>query len=359
MKLTYKGAAAAFLACLMAGTVTASAVDYTKVASAADMTTVEEVGVEGMVPVTAADVADGTYEVEVESSSSMFKITKAVLTVENGEMTVDLTLSGTSYLVLYPGTGTEAAADTEDHYIGYTEDADGAYTYTIPVPALDQPFPCAAFSAKKEQWYDRSLLVRADSLPSEAVLVELPDYEALEKAAREARIEAMKGEGEETLPIPSILDLADGEYAINVFMEGGSGKASVASPATLNVKDGVGAVRLEWSSPNYDYMLVDGVRYEPVNTEGNSVFEVPVTVLCEPLTMIADTTAMSTPHEIEYTFTFTPVPEEDQDSAASSSAAEETGGATAANTAGAAIVIASAVVLGVLYVWLGRKERHG
>ena len=75
--------------------------------------------------------------------------------------------------------------------------------------------------------------------------------------------------------------------------------------------------------------------------------------------MIADTTAMSTPHEIAYTFTFTPVPEEDQDSAASSSAAEETGGATAANTAGAAIVIASAVVLGVLYVWLGRKERHG
>ena len=59
-----------------------------------------------------------------------------------------------------------------------------------------------------------------------------------------------------------------------------------------------------WSSPNYDYMLVNSEKYLPVNTEGNSVFEVPVEALDVPLTMIGDTVAMSTPHEVEYTVTF-------------------------------------------------------
>ena len=299
--------AAVLLACLLAGTVTASAVDYSKVASASDMTTVEQVGVEGMKPILPEDVVDGVYEVEVESSSSMFKITKAILTVADGAMTAELTLSGTSYLVLYPGTGAEAAADTEDAYIGYTEDADGAYTYSVPVSALDQAFPCAAFSRNKEQWYDRSLLVRADSLPEEAVLAELPDYEALEKAARDARIEAMKGESSDetdaAVPAEGGILLPDGTYNAGVILTGGSGKASL-SVVRLTVKDRRAVAQIEWSSPHYDYMLVDGIRYDPINTEGNSAFEVPVAALDQPLTMVADTTAMSVPHEIEYTLTF-------------------------------------------------------
>ena len=61
---------------------------------------------------------------------------------------------------------------------------------------------------------------------------------------------------------------------------------------------------ITWSSPNYDYMIVDGEKYLPVNTEGNSVFEIPVAALDTALAVTADTTAMSTPHEIEYTLTF-------------------------------------------------------
>ena len=61
---------------------------------------------------------------------------------------------------------------------------------------------------------------------------------------------------------------------------------------------------LKWSSPHYDYMIVDGERYEPVNTDGNSVFEIPVPYFDKPVNVIADTTAMSEPHEIEYTLTF-------------------------------------------------------
>ena len=51
-------------------------------------------------------------------------------------------------------------------------------------------------------------------------------------------------------------------------------------------------------------MLVDGEKYLPVNTEGNSVFEIPFSDLSSPVNVIADTVAMSKPHEIEYTLTF-------------------------------------------------------
>ena len=48
----------------------------------------------------------------------------------------------------------------------------------------------------------------------------------------------------------------------------------------------------------------DGEKYLPVNTEGNSQFEIPVKYFDKPMDVIADTTAMSEPHEIEYTLTF-------------------------------------------------------
>jgi hypothetical protein len=51
-------------------------------------------------------------------------------------------------------------------------------------------------------------------------------------------------------------------------------------------------------------MLVDGEKYLPISTENGSVFEIPVAALDEPITVIGDTVAMSTPHEIEYTLTF-------------------------------------------------------
>lgn len=102
----------------------------------------------------------------------------------------------------------------------------------------------------------------------------------------------------------SQLTLEDGEYEIAVSIEGGSGRASVASPALLSVKDKQAVVRIEWSSPNYDYMIVRDEKYMPVNQDGNSVFEIPVEGLDEPLQVVADTTAMSKPHEIEYTLSF-------------------------------------------------------
>lgn len=99
-------------------------------------------------------------------------------------------------------------------------------------------------------------------------------------------------------------EFQDGTYQMEVELSGGSGRASVATPAKVEIKDGKAVATLEWSSPNYDYMLVDGKKYLPVNTEGNSVFQIPVEAFEQDIAVIADTVAMSTPHEIEYTLNF-------------------------------------------------------
>ena len=320
-------------------TVSVLGVSYDKVASSADMTTVEEVGFDGLIPVYAEDIENGTYKVNVESSSSMFRIQSAELNVSDSSMTVALTLGSTSYLKLFAGTAEQAAASTEDQYIGYTESGDGV-VFEVPVEALDQPFSCAAFSAKKEMWYDRSLLIRADSLPPEAVHVAIADYEQLKKDARDRQIEAQKSQSQ-LADLAVETDLEDGEYEVPATLEGGSGKASVASPATLIVKDGKAFARIQWSSSHYDYMLVDGIKILPeekASPEDNSVFVIPVTSLSGPMKVIGDTTAMSTPHEVEYTLDF------------------EMPGEGSGHSA-IWIVLGAVVILGALLVWLIKRKK--
>lgn len=100
-------------------------------------------------------------------------------------------------------------------------------------------------------------------------------------------------------------NLEDGSYEVELTMEGGSGKATVEKDTTMTVENGEPTVEVTWSSPNYDYMIVADETYYPVNTEGNSVFEIPVLAVNEPYTVVGDTVAMSKPHEIEYQFTVT------------------------------------------------------
>ncbi len=292
-------------------------ISYDQVASEEEQVKAQEVGVEGMFPVYGTDVKDGVYEVRVESSSSMFRVESASLTVHDGEMKAVLTMGGTGYLRLYMGTGVEAAKSDVSEYIEYQENSEGRHTYEIPVEALDIPIDCAAFSRNREKWYDRQILFEAESLPEEAVLVELPDYEALKQEAKERRIEALRAEketSEETnepggktesmVKGPALIEMEDGEYAIEVELSGGSGRSTISSPAGLIVRDGLAWARVQWSSSNYDYMIVGNEKYFPVNEEGYSTFEIPILMFNEPVQVIADTTAMSTPHEVEYALTF-------------------------------------------------------
>lgn len=115
---------------------------------------------------------------------------------------------------------------------------------------------------------------------------------------------SVRGAGETEDPEAAFIEIEDGEYAIEVELQGGTGRTTVTSPASLKVLDGRAYAQIEWSSPNYDYMLVGGKKYLPLYEEGNSAFEIPITVFDEPMEVIADTTAMSTPHEIAYQLTF-------------------------------------------------------
>ena len=249
------------------------------VASADEMAGVEDVVEEGMTPIDGSQVKDGVYDITVDSSSSMFQIVSCELTVENGSMTAQMTMGGTGYLYVYMGTGEQAANADESEYIPFVEDAAGAHTYTVPVEALDAGVPCAAFSKNKEKWYDRTLVFRADSLPTDAFA------EGIVTTAED-------------------LALADGDYQVDVTLEGGSGRASVESPAQMTVENGKVTATIVWSSSNYDYMKVDGVRYDAVIENDRSVFTIPVTCFDWKMAVVADTIAMSQPHEIDYALRF-------------------------------------------------------
>lgn len=249
------------------------------IADSSQMTAVVELGEEGMIPVSAESLLDGDYPVEVESSSSMFRIEEAVLHVHDGRMEATMTMGGKGYLYVFPGSAEEAASAEEEALIPFVEDENGTHCFTIPVSVLDEGIPCAAFSKNKELWYERTLLFRADSLPKEAF-------------------------AEGFFTTAKSLGLEDGDYEAAVTLSGGSGRASVDSPALLSIRDGSCEAVIVWSSSNYDYMKVDGEKYLPLDSEGNSRFRIPVAHFDRPITVIADTVAMSEPHEITYRLQF-------------------------------------------------------
>lgn len=100
-------------------------------------------------------------------------------------------------------------------------------------------------------------------------------------------------------------EIPDGSYWIRVSMTGGSGRASISSPTGFYVKDGQATADIHWSSASYDYMKLDGVRYDAfTDATGHSAMTIPVSTLDTAIPVLADTTAMSKPYEIEYQLSF-------------------------------------------------------
>ena len=131
--------------------------------------TAETVPEETEPPVIYADeIADGTYEIDVDSSASMFRVVKCVLTVEDGTMTAAMTMSGQGYGYVYMGTREEADQDTEENFIPFALDENGGKVFTVPVEALNMELDCAAWSIRKEKWYDRTLVFESERIPAEA-----------------------------------------------------------------------------------------------------------------------------------------------------------------------------------------------
>ena len=278
-------AVSALLAASLAGC-GSSASSVASSASSEAVSSVAESAVSGAASESAAassarTLEDGTYTAEFDTDSSMFHVNEAsdgkgTLTVEDGQMTLHISLQSKKIVNLYVGM----AADAPDHEADWLQPTTDTVTYSdgtseevygfdVPVEALDTDFQLAILGTKGK-WYDHTVSVR--------------------------NVEAQAAEAVETP--------ADGSYTCEVTLEGGSGRATVDSPAALTVADGKMTATIVWSSPNYDYMIVDGEKYLPTNTEGNSTFEIPVSALGVPLSVVADTVAMSTPHEIEYALTF-------------------------------------------------------
>lgn len=214
---------------------------------------------------------DGEYTADFQTDSSMFRVNEAcngkgALTVKDGVQILHVSLRSQGIVNLYPGTAEQAqqpgavwlehTVDTVTYSDGLSEEVFG---FDIPVPSVGEEFDLALIGTKGV-WYDHKVSVRN--------------------------------------PVPQA-----GSYTCEVELSGGSGRASVASPAEL-VSDGETlTATMVWSSPNYEYMIVDGTQYDPVQTEGNSTFRIPVT-LDEDLPVSASTVAMGTPHLVEYTLHF-------------------------------------------------------
>ena len=272
--------AASLAGCGSSASSVASSASSEAVSSVAE-SAVSEAASESAAASSALALEDGTYTAEFDTDSSMFHVNEArdgkgTLTVEDGQMTLHISLQSKKIVNLYVGM----AADAPDHEADWLQPTTDTVTYSdgtseevygfdVPVEALDTDFQLAILGTKGK-WYDHTVSVR--------------------------NVEAQAAEAVETP--------ADGSYTCEVTLEGGSGRATVDSPAALTVADGKMTATIVWSSPNYDYMIVDGEKYLPTNTEGNSTFEIPVSALGTPLSVVADTVAMSTPHEIEYTLTF-------------------------------------------------------
>lgn len=254
---------------------------------------VRKVNCADMIEESQNSLKDGVYTADFDTDSNMFHVNetndgKGTLTVKDGEMTIHVSLVSKSIVNLFAGTaedaqkeGAEVLEPTEDEVTysdGYKETV---YGFDISVPALDEEFDVALLG-KKGKWYDHKVSV-SNPQPAE-------DNEETVSSAQGKTAEDLK--------------LEDGDYTVEVALEGGSGKATVESPAEMKISDGKAVATITWSSPNYDYMIVDGEKYEMVNTEGNSVFEIPVAAFDTALEVKADTVAMSEPHEIDYTLQF-------------------------------------------------------
>ena len=274
--------------------------------------------------------ASGIYNITVNSSSSMFRVIDCVLTSKNGKMTAVLTLSGTGYDYLCLGTKEEAAAADSSTWVPYVADANGKYTYEIPVEALDNGIAVAAFSHKNQIWYDRILTFQSSTLNKIGDVQDDPQPDTApdttitatpaptakpnkkptatptptatpkpdKKPEEESKYESDLSGG--TTSVNSSTTLADGTYTPDSFSwSGGSGKVSITCNK-VTVTNGQAYATIVFSSEYYGYVKANGNKYYGACGGGTSTFTIPV-ALNQNNTIIGMTTRMSQAHEITYT----------------------------------------------------------
>ena len=257
-------------------------------------------------------VADGVYNVPAQTGADMFKVVRAILTAKDGKYSLTLTLSGTGYDYLYAGASAQADAADKRTWSPFQTDAEGKYTYTVPVSELDAPLSIAAHSKKNDKWYDRTVTFLSDSLvkigdvdtPDVPPTPTKPDVPVTpvdpEKPDDESRNEIDTSGS--TTAVNNSTHLKDGVYAPDNFsFSGGSGRARIVC-TKVTVKNGKAYATIQFVSASgsptaYAYVKASGSIYY---SAGNSVFTIPVE-LNKNNRILGMTTKMSAAHEIEYT----------------------------------------------------------
>lgn len=267
--------------------------------------------------------ADGVYTTTISTGAEMFRVVATILTVKNGKMSAEITLSGIGYDYLYMGTAAEAAGnesqwigckDEQKSYIENGEEKTGR-SYIIPISTLDTPLAMASHSVKRDRWYDRSITVSSkdlkkissDEAGSNQGVNTNPtpasDPTATKDSTKDTTpAEESKSESDtsgSTSQVNSKTKLKDGVYTPDKFTwSGGTGKVSITCDK-VTIKNGQALATIAFSSSAYQYVKANGKKYFPTHTGGKSIFVIPVE-LNKNNKIIGMTTKMSTAHEIEY-----------------------------------------------------------
>ena len=272
-------------------------------------------------------VANGIYSIDVDSSSSMFRIVDCQMTIKNGKMTAVLTLSGTGYGYLYAGTAAQAAAADSSSWVPFKVNADGKYTYEIPVEALDKGIAVAAYSIKNKKWYDRELTFKSETMKKIGDVEDgsdTPDptptpgtddskkddnkQDDLNQGTEKPSGNDGKADNESkyesdtsglTSRVDSSTGLKDGVYTPDRFTwSGGTGKVKI-SCNKVTIKNGQAYATLVFSSNHYQYVKANGNTYYTTKSGSTATVTIPI-ALNKNNTILGMTDKMSAAHEIQY-----------------------------------------------------------
>lgn len=267
--------------------------------------------------------ADGVYTTTAETGTTMFRVVEIILTVKNGKMSAEITLSGTGYDYLYMGTAAEAAGnesqwigckDEQKSYIENGEEKTGR-SYIIPISTLDTPLAMASHSVKRDRWYDRSITVSSNnlkkissgeagngeggSLNPTPTVVETATKDSVKDTTPAEESKSESDTSGSTSQVNSKTKLKDGVYTPDKFTwSGGTGKVNITCDK-VTIKNGQALATIAFSSSAYQYVKANGKKYFPTHTGGKSIFVIPVE-LNKNNKIIGMTTKMSIAHEIEY-----------------------------------------------------------
>lgn len=213
-------------------------------------------------PMMGWQLKDGNYGGSVKGTKAFSGCDDCDITVSSGSVQVRFDIGDPAITQIYQGDAASAEADP-----GNVIQGPGG-VFTVNIDALNWKQDIAVY--KNGKWEDCSVSFGARGLK---------------------RSDMVSG------------DVKDGRYKAEVTLEGGSGRAHISSPAVVTARKGQLTARIKWSSEYYQYVQMGGIQFKKINKKGNSRMDIPV-VLDQDIGIQALTTAMSTPHLIDYTIRF-------------------------------------------------------